>query len=211
MNNKLLHARCVHVCVIARCSLYNKSNSAEQGGLALFFICEKIWHNRKQTVEQCVGGECRKETPPPTYYTGHRSIIHSQWDRSTALLNHFSCLHENPDMCTIFLSPPAGPASPAEPRGRSGLAHTGPPCPSPSPGCPGSVPCCSTSTPPHVPPSWHSGNEQSHHEHSQAVIKSLQFTVYYLFSNESHMESPPRRVCMCVCTILTYVLFFNQE
>lgn len=66
----------------------------------------------------------------------------------------------------IFFSPPGGPASPAEPLGRSGLAHTGQPCLSPSPGCPGSAPCYSTSTPPHAPPGWHAGEAQSHHEHS---------------------------------------------
>lgn len=61
MNNKLLHALSACVCVIARCSLYNKLNTAQSAVGRPVFRCEKIWHNRKQTVEQCVGGECGKE------------------------------------------------------------------------------------------------------------------------------------------------------
>lgn len=55
------------------------------------------------------------------------------------------------------LSPPGGPASPREPAGRSGPAHTGPPCPSPSPGCPGSAPCSGTRTPPRAPAGQRAG------------------------------------------------------
>lgn len=62
------------------------------------------------------------------------------------------------------LSPPGGPASPREPVGHSCPAHTGPPCPSPSPGCPGSAPCSGTRTPPHAPAGRRAGGREQNKE-----------------------------------------------
>lgn len=55
----MLYVFVMCLCVIVKWSLSNKSNAAQSGvGRTR---CESIWHNRKQTVEQCVGGEYRKE------------------------------------------------------------------------------------------------------------------------------------------------------
>lgn len=137
-------------------------------------------------------------------------------------MNHCERRNTCHDRC---LSPPGGPASPAEPGGRSGPAHTGPPCPSPSPGCPGSAPCSGTRTPPRAPAGWRAGErnwgrgggakeegkkKKGHFMSARGLVLSrYALLLPCLFSTLERSEVPFGCVRACAC-VLCYFFFFSK-